>query len=157
MKLTRLERSWLPVLFSAFVDPDAPGVAATHEEVDFERVIATILRAASFKGALGWRVGALVLMLSPLLLAGRFATLAGVTVTERAALATRALTHRFIVVRGLSMFVKVTVGMALMRVASVRASTHYDRRPEHRAESARPRALPVVTVRRGEDELKEAV
>lgn len=157
MKLSRLERSWLPVLFSAFVDPDAPGVTATHDEVEFERVIGTILRAASFKGALGWRVGALLLMLSPLLLTGRFASLAGVSVTERGALAAKAITHRFLLIRGLSMFVKVTVGMALMRVASVRASTHYDRRPEHRADAPRPRALPVVNVRRGEDDLQEAV
>ena len=92
MKLTRLERSWLPVLFSAFVDPDADGVAATHEAVRFEEAVATILRAASFKGALGWRVGALVLMLSPLLLAGRFA----VSSEDIAAVAPAVLRHRVI-------------------------------------------------------------
>lgn len=156
MKLSRLERAWLPTVFSAFVDPDAPGVAATHDAVAFERVIDTILRAASFKGALGWRVGALLLMLSPLLLGGRFATLASLPVHERNALAAKAITHRLLLVRGLSMFVKVTVGMALMRVPSVRASTHYDRRPEAR-DAGRARALPVVTVHRGEDEMREAV
>lgn len=157
MKLSRLERAWLPVLFTAFVDPDAPGVAATHERVEFERVIAMILRAASFKGALGWRAGALILMISPVLLGGRLATLRGVPVAERNALAAKAITHPLLLIRGLSMFVKVTVGMALMRVAEVRASTHYDRRPDAPREPARPRSLPVVTARRGDDELQEAV
>ncbi|MFO0630870.1 MAG: hypothetical protein U0325_35305 [Polyangiales bacterium] len=156
MKLSRLERAWLPVLFSAFVDPDAPGVASTPDAVEFERVIATVLRAASFKGALGWRAGAAILMLAPMLLGGRLATLAGVAVAERNALAAKAITHRLLVIRGLSMFVKVTIGMALMRLPSVRAATHYDRRPDAPREPARPRALPVVPARR-DDELQEAV
>jgi hypothetical protein len=157
MKLTRLERSWLPVLFTAFVDPDAEGVATTHDAVRFEEAIGVVLRAASFKGALGWRVGAALLMLSPLLLGGRFATLAGVPVAERNALAAKAITHPMILVRGLSMFMKVTVGMTLFRDAALRAQSNYDRRPDARAESARPRSLPVVAARRDEELMQEAV
>lgn len=156
MKLTRWERAWLPVLFTAFVDPDAPGVATTHDAVRFEQAIATILRAASFKGALGWRVGALALMLSPLLLRGRFATLGGVPLAERHALAAEAVTHRFLLIRGLSMFVKVTVGMTVFRDPAMRAASNYDRRPDASRDGAKLRALPVVRDE-GAPALKEAV
>ena len=157
MKLTRWERSWLPVLFSAFVDPDAEGVTATPEAVRFDEAIATVLHAASFKGALGWRVGAVLLMLSPLLLQGRLATLGGVTVAERNALAAQAVTHRFFAIRGLCMFLKVTVGMALFRDPAMRARSNYDRRPDASRETPRVRALPVVRATDGADAMKEAV
>lgn len=157
MKLTRLERSWLPVLFSAFVDPDAPGVATTHDAVRFEQAIGVILKAASFKGALGWRAGALMLMLSPLLLGGRFATLGGVSLAERNELAAKAVVHPFLILRGLSMFVKVTIGMTLFRDAQMRAASNYDRRPDAPREGAKPRSLPVVSGASPEVELQEAV
>lgn len=154
MKLSRLERSWLPVIFSAFVDPDAEGVATTPDAVRFEQAIGTILHTASFKGALGWRVGALLLMLSPLLLRGRFATLAGVPLAERNELAAQAVTHPFFAIRGLCMFLKVTVGMTLFRDAEMRARSNYDRRPEPHA---KVRALPVIAPRSEPAALKEAV
>lgn len=157
MKLSRWERAWLPVIFTAFVDPEAPGVATTHDAAEFEKVIGMILHAASFKGGFGWRAGAALLMLAPLVLEGRFKTLGGVTIAERNALAAKAVVHPFILVRGLSMFVKVTIGMTLMRQATLRARSNYDRRPEAPREQPRPKALPVVTLRRGEDELREAV
>lgn len=156
MKLTRWERSWLPVLFSAFVDPEAEGVATTHDAVNFEEAIGVILKAASFKGALGWRVGAALLMLSPMILGGRFSTLGGVSVETRNELAARAVVHRLLLIRGLSMFIKVTIGMTLFRDAEMRALSRYDRRPEAPREGSRPRSLPVIASS-NEIELKEAV
>jgi hypothetical protein len=157
MKLTRWERSWLPVLFSAFVDPDAEGVAATPEAVRFEEAIGVVLHSASFKGALGWRIGAALLMLSPLLIDGRFATLAGLTVAERNALAARAVSHKLFAIRGLCMFLKVTVGMTLFRDPALRARSNYDRRPDAPREAPRVRALPVVRATDDADAMKEAV
>jgi hypothetical protein len=49
---------------------------------------------------------------------------------ERNALAAKAVSHKLFAIRGLCMFLKVTVGMTLFRDPALRARSNYDRRPD---------------------------
>ena len=75
----------------------------------------------------------------------------------RAVAPPKAVSHKLFAIRGLCMFLKVTVGMTLFRDPALRARSNYDRRPDAARETPRVRALPVVRATDEADAMKEAV
>lgn len=118
---------WAAVVLSGFVVAGAPGLAIEAGEIDWLGGTRDFLEKASPKGRLGVRVGLLLAMTAPFWMWGRLTTAARLAPEERARLLAALLEHRVFFVRELTLLLKLVGCMALLRPATVRARTGYDR------------------------------
>lgn len=127
MKLSSLERSLAPVVLGSFAPLALPsGFSVDEGEVDWAGGLDRFLSQASDKARLGIAVSMVAFFFAPLLVLGRFRTLARATIEERALAMEKLLAHPIFLVREMALLVKLVACMAMFRVASLRARTGYD-------------------------------
>ena len=131
---------WAAVVMSGFLVSGTSGLTVSPGEIDWHTSTHDFLQMASAKGRLGVRIGLLLAMTAPLWMWGRLRTAASLGETDRARLLAGLLEHRVFFVRELTLLLKLVACMALLRPASVRAQTGYDRPVATRREVF----LPVV-------------
>jgi hypothetical protein len=128
MTMTRVERRWLSVVLSSFIDPGAGGFTLAPGEVDFVAWATRMYNASSAIAQVGMRASLLAVMLSPLFMLGRLTSFAALVPADRSALLARFCGSDFILLRGMGMLLKLAASMAIFRVASARARTNHERR-----------------------------
>lgn len=142
MTMTGVERRWLSIVLSSFLDPTAPGFALDRGEVDFVAGATKMYDASSPLARVGMRLSLLAAMLSPLFILGRLAPLSALPASERAMVLSRFSSHRVFLLRGMGILLKLAASMAMFRVGTARARTNHERRDL----AANPRrfALPLL-------------
>ena len=118
---------WAVIVLGGFVVAGTDGLSPEPGKIDWVGGTRDFLEKASPKGRLGVRVGMLIVMTAPLWMWGRLRTAASLDATERAELLSQLLCHRIYIVRELTVLLKLVACMSLLRPASVRAQTAYDR------------------------------
>ena len=115
-------------------------------EVDYLRSVLRMMQASTGMARLGIRLGLFIAMWAPLWLCGRFRTMAGLPVDQRADILGRLLRHEVFFVRELMLLLKIGASMALLGTPSVRARSNYDRKRGADVETRREgvRKLPVI-------------
>jgi hypothetical protein len=127
MKLSSFERTLSVVVLSSFAPLAMPnGLSVREGEVDWVSGVEKFLTSATQKAQLGVRFAMLLFFAAPLLVLGRFRTLASATIEERAELMGRLLTHRILLVRELALLIKLCACMAMFRVSSLRERSGFD-------------------------------
>ncbi len=127
MKLSSFERTLSVVVLSSFAPlQGSSGLSIREGEVDWVSGLEKFLTSASQKARLGVRFAMVLFFAAPLWLAGRFHTLSGASIEERAELMGRLLTHRVLLVRELALLIKLCACMAMFRVSSLRERTGFD-------------------------------
>jgi hypothetical protein len=139
--MTRWEQGWTADVLCAFTLDDAEGLCALPDEVDYLSAFTRMRRGATAIAALGLRAAVWMVALAPLWLFGRFSTISDLARRDRTELIARLLQHRSVIVRELTLLLKLVAAMALLGTASVRARSHYDpMQPPHKH-------LPTVAAR----------
>lgn len=128
MTMTGVERRWLSVVLSSFIDPDAGGFTLAPGEVDFVAGATRMYDASCAIARFGMRASLLVVMLSPLFMLGRLTSFGSLAPSERSAVLARFVGNDFILLRGMGMLLKLAASMSIFRVASARARTNHERR-----------------------------
>jgi hypothetical protein len=128
MSFAEFELRWIDAVMSGFVSDGALAIA--EGEVDWRVAALTMFREANPRARLGLRAAVWIAALSPAWMLWRAQTLDEVPPALRSELLERMSVHRLFLVRGLTTILKLNASLALMRVASVRARTHYDARPK---------------------------
>lgn len=122
------EERWVTQVLGAFTPSDGEGLAPRPGEVDYVAAFARMRAAAGPKASFGFRVALWHAALAPHWHWRGRASIGSLSEARRAALLSELLTHRFFVPRELTLMLKVAASMALMKSATVRARTGYDRR-----------------------------
>ena len=128
MTMTRVERRWLSVVLSSFIDPGAGGFTLALGEVDFVAGATRMYNASGALAQVGMRASLLVVMLSPLFMLGRLSSFASLAPADRSALLARFCGSDSMLLRGMGMLLKLAASMSIFRVASARARTNHERR-----------------------------
>lgn len=127
MKLSSFERTLSVVVLSSFAPLATPsGLSVREGEVDWVSGVEKFLTSATQKARLGVRLSMVLFFAAPLLVLGKFRTLASSSVEERAEVMGRLLTHRILLVRELALLIKLCACMAMFRVSSLRERTGFD-------------------------------
>ncbi len=140
----RVERAWASAVLPSFAGGASEVFSAPAEDVDYVAAYARFVGSAAPKARLGVRVALLLVMTSPLWLAGRLRSFAALELEERSALLERLSSHRLFFVRELCLLVKLVACMAIFRSPALRARSGYDGAKAGRASSSARRALPVL-------------
>jgi hypothetical protein len=143
--MTRVEQTWIADVLTAFTLDGAPGLCPAPGEVDYLRTFSRMRRGSTALAALGLRLAVWMVALAPLWLLGRVATFSKLARRDRSELLGRLLSHQNLVVRELTLLLKLTAAMALLGTVSIRARSGYDdvRAPAAIPSSARLH-LPVL-------------
>jgi hypothetical protein len=132
--MTGLERKWAVDLLSAF----APDTSSTDEhndgrvlaplrgEVDYLAMFDRMRRGATRIAAFGLRAALWIVALAPLWQRGRLQTLSTLSIRDRAAALSSLLSHHSLIVRELTLLLKLCAAMALFAAPGVRARSAYD-------------------------------
>jgi hypothetical protein len=113
-------------VLTAFTHDAEPGLCPRSGEVDYLNAFRRMRRGSSMLAGLGLRLAVWMVALAPLWLLGRVATISTMARRERTELLSRLLMHNSLVVRELTMLLKLTAAMALLGTLSVRARSGYD-------------------------------
>ena len=124
--MTRFELRWVAAIFEAFAPISGPGLAPRAGEVDWVSSFVRMRAAGTALASFGVRLGLWIAALSPLWMCGRWSTMAGLGVDERAQLLGRLLEHRVFAVRELTMLLKIAACFALLGTPSVRERAGWD-------------------------------
>ena len=121
------ERRWAVAVLEGFAGADGVGLAPHDDDVEYLDTMQKMMRASTAKAAFGLRVGLWIAALAPIWLLGRFATLGSVARARRAEILARLLTHRFFLVRELTLLLKLSACMAIFAHPGLRDRSNYDR------------------------------
>lgn len=124
--MTRFEERWADNVLRAFIEPTSSGLITRDNEVDYLACMRQMRAASTRLAAFGLRIATWIVALAPLWLWGTFATVSGIPSERRTRLLNELLTHRSMIVRELTLLLKLTASMALLGTASVRARSGYD-------------------------------
>lgn len=120
MTLFAFERRWLALIFATILPAsDDPRFPQGADELGVERYIESLLRIAPGDFATALRVCTWLLMLSPLFVLGRIATLAGLAPAERAKLFERLSESNVYLIRELPMLFKTAACLGLCGLPEV--------------------------------------
>jgi hypothetical protein len=120
------ERRWAKSLLAGFAPSDGPGLAPLRDEVDYEGVLARMMREATPLAALGIRAAVWIGALAPLWLWGKLTTITKLAHERHPDLLRALLGHRVFAIRELTMLLKLCAAMALLGTPSVRMRSGYD-------------------------------
>jgi hypothetical protein len=112
MKLTRFESRWAEAAIGAIFPGSREEGLADICAMDVAGFLARVMRCIPFQVALGLRAAVWLVALAPLLVLGRFATITGLTVSEREALVVRLVASESYAIRSLVLILK-TMGALL--------------------------------------------
>jgi len=124
--MTRLERTWMTDIVSAFAPQGGEGLAPRPSEVDFVAVFQQMGRQATRKAAFGLRLAIWLVAFSPLLLGRGLRLFSHLRPIERSALLAQMLRHRVFAIRELTLLLKFVAAIALLGTESVRERSGYD-------------------------------
>lgn len=112
MKLTRFETAWaeaeMQAIFPGSTDEGLTDIVA----MDVRGFVTQTMRYMPFQAALGFRLAVWIVALAPLLLLGRLATIAGLSLPDREKVVARLLANKSYAIRSLVMILK-TIGALL--------------------------------------------
>lgn len=136
-------------VLSAFLGETGASFPAPRASIDYDAAYRRVLLASNPRAALGLRLARWLVAWSPLWACFRVRTLRGLPLAERARLVSQLLSHRWFVVRELTLLLKFVAALALFANPEVRALSHYDALDRHDAEPSRDRSgerlrLPVL-------------
>src|ERR1700709_1748634 len=106
--MTRFEQDWAADVLTAFTLDGAPGLTPAPGEVDYLGTLARMRRGSTALAAFGLRLAIWMVAFAPLLLLGRLATFSHLARREQSELLSRMLLHRHVLVRELTMLLKLT-------------------------------------------------
>lgn len=118
--MTQFERRWVFAVLEAFAPVGGPGLAPREGEVDWVRAFTRMRESCTPRAQFGVRLALWMVALAPLWMCGRFATMAGIPVADRAIILDRLLEHRIFAVRELTMLIKIGASLGLIGTVSVR-------------------------------------
>jgi hypothetical protein len=124
--MTRFEQDWAADVLTAFTAPGAPGLQPAAGEVDYLKTFRRMRRGSTALAAFGLRLAVWMVAFAPLLLLGRVATFSRLARREQTELLARMLVHKHMLIRELTLLLKMTAAMALLGTVSVRARSGYD-------------------------------
>jgi hypothetical protein len=138
------ERRWAVHLLAGFAPSNGPGLAPRRGEVDYDGVLARMMREATPIAALGLRAAIWLCALAPLWLWGKLATVSKLAADRHPEMLRELLAHRLFVVRELTMLLKLCAAMALLGAPSVRQRSGYDHVQAAKVESGLHVRLPLL-------------
>ncbi len=152
-RLTGFERNWADAMIGGFAPAGGPGLAPALGQVDYVGAFELMRRSTTRLAAFGMRLALWLSVLGPIVVWGRATTALALSPERRAALLGEMLTHRFMIVRELTLLLKLSASFAMFRVPALRARSHYDD-----AQLARTPAteLGSVLISDSHDELEES-
>jgi hypothetical protein len=112
MKLTRFENVWAEAAIGAIFPGSREDGFADIRAMDVPGFLYRVMRCVPFQAAFGLRLAIWIVALAPLLVLGRFATIAGLALPERETVVTRLVASKAYVIRSLVMILK-TMGALL--------------------------------------------
>jgi len=125
-RLTDFERRWAVQMVGGFAPASGPGLAPTLGQVDYVGAFELMCRSTTRLAAFGLRLALWMSVFSPIVVWGRATTALALSPERRAALLGDMLTHRFMIVRELTLLLKLCASFAIFRVAALRTRSHYD-------------------------------
>lgn len=125
-RLTGFERNWADTMVGAFAPAGGPGLAPSLGQVDYVAAFEMMCRSTTRLAAVGMRLALWMSVLGPLLVWGRATTGLALSPERRAALLGDMLTHRWMIVRELTVLLKLCASFAIFRVAALRTRSHYE-------------------------------
>lgn len=133
MTLLPIERRWAQGVLESFSDE------ALVDAIDWASATTFFCRAATWRAAMGVRLGLLFVNFFPLISFKAFKTMIHLPRPERAALLGEMLAHQNYVIRELTLLLKIMVSMMLLGEPKVRGLTGYGRTipPPNPEQSAR--------------------
>lgn len=129
------EQRWAQHVLAAFAPEAGPGLSPAANEVDYVTTTRRMLRQVNPWAAIGLRLAIWIAALAPFWLWGKFVTVSKLAGTRRAELLRALLAHRFMLVRELTLLLKLCAAIALLGTPSVRARSGYDQVAEAKLES----------------------
>ncbi|UJR80888.1 hypothetical protein [Sandaracinus amylolyticus] len=119
---------WAALVLSSFAPADdAGGLVKSGDDIDWGAAWSRFTSTMSAKGRLGAYAGLVICIFAPLLAMGRFATIARVSIEERARALDVLLAHRSFAIRELTLLLKIVACMAIFRSSAARERSGYDR------------------------------
>ncbi len=112
MKLTRFETAWAEAEMQAIFPGSNDDGLADICAMDVRGFVTQTMRYMPFQAALGFRLAVWIVALAPLLLLGRLATIARLSLPDREKVVTRLLANKSYAIRSLVMILK-TIGALL--------------------------------------------
>jgi hypothetical protein len=137
-RLTGFERSWADAMVGSFAPTTGAGLAPALGEVDYVSAFELMCRSTTRLAAFGMRLALWMSVIAPVFVWGRATTALALSSERRAVLLGEMLTHRFMIVRELTVLLKLCASFAIFRVAALRARSHYDDAQLERVERATP-------------------
>jgi hypothetical protein len=130
MKLMRCEERWAEAAMGAIFPGSRRYGLADIRAMDVPAFLRGLLGAVPAHAALGMRVAIWLVALAPLVVLGRFATIAGLALPEREAVLARLVASRTYAVRQLAMVLKATGALLYAGDDRVRARMQKPRRAQ---------------------------
>jgi hypothetical protein len=112
MKLTQFEGRWAEAAIGAIFPGSREDGFADIRAMDVPGFLQRVMRTVPLQAAFGLRVAIWLVALAPLLVIGRFATIAGLALPDREKVVARLVSSRAYVIRSLVMILK-TMGALL--------------------------------------------
>lgn len=140
-RLTTFERGWAAAMVGGFAPAGGAGLAPTPGEVDYVGAFELMCRSTTRLAAFGMRLALWMSVLAPMFVWGRATTALRLSPERRSKLLGEMLTHRFMLVRELTVLLKLVASFAMFRVAALRIRSHYDDAELARAATAKPGSL----------------
>jgi hypothetical protein len=112
MKLTRFENRWAEAAIGTIFPGSREDGFADIRAMDVPGFLYKVMRTVPFQAAFGLRLAIWIVALAPLLVLGRFATIAGLALPEREAVVARLVASKAYAIRSLVMILK-TMGALL--------------------------------------------
>jgi hypothetical protein len=127
MQLTRIENRWAEAAIGAIFPGSRDEGLADIRAMNVAGFLRRVMRNVPFQPALGLRVAVWLVALAPLVVLGRFATIAGLAVAEREAVVARLVASKSYAIRSLVLILKTMGALLYAGDDGVRARMHSPR------------------------------